>query len=82
MLETLFESADGCVAVVDFMPPGKANSSLIRIVEGRLGNVPMRLQLVLRFDYGAAVPWVAQLPDGGGISATAGANMAVFQYAG
>lgn len=79
VLETVFETADGCAAIVDFMPPGYANSSLIRIVEGRSGNVPMQLQLVLRFDYGAAVPWVSQLPDGSGISAIAGANMVVFR---
>ena len=79
VLETEFESADGCVAVIDFMPPGGANSSLIRIVEGRRGNVPMRLQLVLRFDYGAAVPWVSQLPDESGISAIAGPNRVVVR---
>ena len=79
VLETLFETADGSAAVIDFMPPGHDNSSLIRIVEGRSGRVPMRMELVLRFDYGAAVPWVMRLPDGSGLSAVAGANMAVLR---
>jgi GH15 family glucan-1,4-alpha-glucosidase len=79
VLETVFETADGAVAVIDFMPPDVANSSLIRIVEGRRGRVPMRLQLVLRFDYGTAVPWVTQLGDGSGVSAIAGPNLAALR---
>lgn len=79
VLETVFETADGTVAVIDFMPPGVANSSVIRIVEGLRGRVPMRLQLVLRFDYGTAVPWVTRLGDGSGISAIAGPNLAVLR---
>ena len=79
VLETVFETAEGSAALIDFMPPGHANSSLIRLVEGRRGKVAMRLQLVLRFDYAAAVPWVMQLDDGSGISAVAGPNLAVLR---
>ncbi len=79
VLETVFESADGCAALIDFMPPNHANSSVIRIVEGRRGRLPMRLELVLRFDYGAAVPWVSRLADKSGLCAIAGANMVVLR---
>ncbi|MBV9755722.1 MAG: glycoside hydrolase family 15 protein [Alphaproteobacteria bacterium] len=79
VLETVFETADGAAAVIDFMPPDQANSSVIRIVEGRRGRVPMRLELVLRFDYGTAVPWVTRLEDGSGISAIAGPNRAALR---
>ena len=34
--------------------------TLVRIVEGRRGRVPMRMELVIRFDYGSIVPWVRQ----------------------
>src|SRR6201999_672262 len=30
VLETVFEAADGCVALIDFMPMGQTNSSVIR----------------------------------------------------
>jgi GH15 family glucan-1,4-alpha-glucosidase len=72
VLETVFETADGRVALIDFMPIGHANSSVIRLVKGQRGKVAMRLHLTLRFDYGATVPWVTQLEDGSGLSAVAG----------
>src|SRR5262245_37627563 len=72
VLETVFETADGRVALIDFMPVGQANSSVIRLVKGQRGKVAMRLHLTLRFDYGATVPWVTQFEDGSGLSAVAG----------
>jgi GH15 family glucan-1,4-alpha-glucosidase len=72
VLETVFETADGRVALIDFMPIGQANSSVIRLVKGQRGKVAMRLHLTLRFDYGATVPWVTRLEDGSGLSAVAG----------
>ena len=53
ILETEFETSDGAVALIDFMPIGTA-SHLVRIVTGRAGESPMRMELVLRFDYGSA----------------------------
>jgi GH15 family glucan-1,4-alpha-glucosidase len=79
VLETVFETADGSVSVIDFMPIGQANSSVIRLVEGRRGNVAMRLDLTLRFDYGATVPWVTQLDDKSGLTATAGPSRVVLR---
>ena len=32
--------------------------NLVRIVEGLRGRVDMRMELVIRFDYGSIVPWV------------------------
>jgi GH15 family glucan-1,4-alpha-glucosidase len=58
VLETVFETEDGSVALIDFMPPRDRRLDVVRIVEGRGGRVPMRMQLVIRFDYGAIVPWV------------------------
>ncbi|HLI11958.1 MAG TPA: glycoside hydrolase family 15 protein [Alphaproteobacteria bacterium] len=79
VLETVFETAEGSVALIDFMPIGGACSSIMRLVEGRRGRVDMRLQLVLRFDFGASVPWVTQLPDEDGISAIAGPSRVVLR---
>ena len=79
VLETLFDSGDGQVAVIDFMPTGRSNSSVVRRVEGRRGQVSMRMHLVLRFDYGSATPWVTELEGGGGINATVGPNVVVLR---
>ena len=61
VLETVFETADGAVALIDFMPMQRRPRRVIRIVEGRRGRVAMRMNLVLRFDYGSTVPWVFRL---------------------
>ncbi len=58
VLETDYRTAAGSVRVVDFMPPRTRDLNVIRVVEGLSGSVPMRMQLVIRFDYGSIVPWV------------------------
>lgn len=73
ILETEFETDEGTVVLVDFMTPRNSTPDLIRIVIGKTGRVSMKLELVLRFDYGSIVPWVAQ--TGSGISAIAGPDM-------
>ena len=71
VLETDFETADGVVRVIDFMPRrGAGSPRLMRVVEGLRGRVPMRMELALRPDYGAIVPWLESEPDG--VIATAG----------
>ena len=78
-METVFFTDAGEVALTDFMQMGQDRSSLVRVVEGRRGRVAMSMDFVLRFDYGATVPWVTQLPDGDGIVAIAGPNMVVLR---
>jgi GH15 family glucan-1,4-alpha-glucosidase len=73
VLETLHETASGEVAVVDFMVPRNDTPELLRIVEGRSGEVRMHTELVIRFDYGATVPWVRRTDDG--IVAVAGPDL-------
>jgi GH15 family glucan-1,4-alpha-glucosidase len=43
---------------------------VVRIVQGIRGVVPMRMELVIRFDYGSIVPWVRR--HSGALQATAG----------
>jgi GH15 family glucan-1,4-alpha-glucosidase len=64
VLETEFETADGTVAVIDCMPGRSREPNLVRLVEGRSGQVPVRLELRMRFDYGSIVPWVQRTEDG------------------
>ena len=77
ILETTFETNDGAVRLIDFMPPRGANPDIIRIVEGVRGKVPMRMELIIRFDYGEVVPWVRQCGDG--LEAIAGPNALVLR---
>src|SRR5918993_1395161 len=58
VLETEFETADGVVRLIDFMPPRGEAPDVVRIVEGVQGRVSMTMELRLRFDYGRVVPWV------------------------
>ena len=63
ILETEFETETGRAAIVDFMPL-KNGANLVRIVIGRSGHVDFRNEFVVRFNYGATVPWVSRRDDG------------------
>jgi GH15 family glucan-1,4-alpha-glucosidase len=78
ILETTFETRDGTVVLVDFMPPRGDASDLVRIVKGVRGRVGMRAELVIRLDYGSLVPWVTRLSDGT-LRAVAGPDMLVLR---
>ena len=77
IVETTFESEQGAVALIDFMPPRGEASDVVRIVRGLRGKVAMRMELVLRFDYGKTIPWVTRIDDG--LRAVAGAEMVVLR---
>ena len=72
ILETTFETADGAVTLIDFMPLGgdEEHVNLMRLVRGDRGRVAMRMEFVLRFGYGTAIPWVRRRDFG--LSAVAG----------
>jgi GH15 family glucan-1,4-alpha-glucosidase len=76
ILETHFVTPAGEATLIDFMPVREWDADLVRMVVGRRGRVDLELELVLRFDYGSAVPWVTRLPDNRGIRAVAGPDMA------
>jgi GH15 family glucan-1,4-alpha-glucosidase len=77
VLETEFQTDSGRATLVDFMVPGDG-AYLVRIVVGQQGRVDFRNEFVLRFNYGATVPWVNRLDDGG-ISAIAGPERVVLR---
>ena len=72
VLETEFETADGAVVVIDFMPIRTQSPDVVRIVVGKRGTVRMNMDLVVRFDYGSTVPWVRKVDDS--LRAVAGSN--------
>jgi GH15 family glucan-1,4-alpha-glucosidase len=79
ILETRFETENGVVALIDFMPPRGKASDVVRLVRGISGRVKLRMQLVIRFGFGADVPWVKKNPDGSGLLAICGQDMTVLR---
>lgn len=79
VLETVFETASGSFALIDFMPVNQPATSLVRIIEGRRGAVEVRMSMKARFDYGSSVPWVSRLDDESGIQAIAGPDLVTLR---
>ena len=75
--ETTFETRDGEVCLVDFMPPRAEHSHVVRIVRGVRGKVAMRMDLTIRFDYGRTIPWVTSTDHE--LHAIAGSDMLVLR---
>jgi GH15 family glucan-1,4-alpha-glucosidase len=78
ILETRIETDEGVATVIDFMPPRGQNSDIVRLVRGDRGRVSMHTELILRFDYGRAIPWVSRADDGT-YRAIAGPDMVVLR---
>jgi GH15 family glucan-1,4-alpha-glucosidase len=76
VLETEITTDTGVVQVIDFMPPRHHHPRVVRIVRGVEGDVQMRTELVMRFEYGYDVPWVRRTDRG--LIAIAGPNALVF----
>jgi GH15 family glucan-1,4-alpha-glucosidase len=79
VLETEFDVEGGTVRLVDCMPPRSTTPDVVRMVVGVRGRVPMRMHLVIRYDYGSIVPWVRKIPRG--IQAIAGPDTLLLRTA-
>src|SRR5690606_28531160 len=80
ILETRFETHTGVVTVLDFMPPRDEASDLIRVATCERGEVDMHMELVLRFGYGALVPWITHI-EPHAWRAVAGPDMTILRTA-
>jgi GH15 family glucan-1,4-alpha-glucosidase len=78
ILETRFETANGTVALIDFMPPRGNASDVVRLVRGVTGKVKLKMELVIRFGFGADIPWVKRTEDGA-LLAICGQDMTVLR---
>ena len=78
ILETRFETANGTVALIDFMPPRGNASDVVRLVRGITGKVKLKMELVIRFGFGADIPWVKRIDDGA-LLAICGQDMTVLR---
>ncbi len=64
ILESHYETAEGAAVVIDFMPLTRPDCHLVRIVRGLRGSLRFRSELIIRPDYGVAIPWVRRTMDG------------------
>jgi GH15 family glucan-1,4-alpha-glucosidase len=78
VLETSIETEDGAATMIEFMPLSSRHPTIVRLLFGQRGNVPMRTELILRFGYGSIVPWVTRLEDGT-LRAIAGPDMVILR---
>lgn len=78
ILESLFETGEGSVLLIDLMPLRGKASDIVRIVEGRGGCVTMRSVLDLRFEYGQLRPLIRRVEDEE-VSALAGPHAVVLR---
>jgi GH15 family glucan-1,4-alpha-glucosidase len=78
ILETRFETDEGAATLVDFMPIRDGRADVARLVVGERGQVVMCFELVIRFGYGAIVPWVTRMEDGT-LRAIAGPDMLLLR---
>jgi len=60
ILETDFHCDGGAVRLIDFMPLGENRHKVVRILEGLEGEVPVDINLMVRFGFGHYTPWVHQ----------------------
>jgi GH15 family glucan-1,4-alpha-glucosidase len=63
IVETVHETEEGSVRMIDLMPPRGHTPDIVRIVEGLSGNVAMRMELIIRYDHGRILPWVRTIED-------------------
>ena len=78
ILETEFETETGKVTLIDFMPLRAGNPEIVRLVRCDSGTVRIKMDLVMRFDYGRTVPWVTRQEDGA-LLAVAGPHLLVLR---
>jgi GH15 family glucan-1,4-alpha-glucosidase len=72
VLETEWDTPEGTVRIVDCMPVRDQAVDVVRLVQGVRGRVPMKMELIVRFDYGSVVPWVRRAD--GNVLMVAGPN--------
>jgi len=61
------------------MPPRGKPSDVVRLVRGLKGRVSMRMELVIRFGFGADIPWVKRNEDRSALLAISGQDMTVLR---
>ena len=63
VLEQEWDTDGGTLQLVDCMPPRHRDPDVVRIARCLVGEVRVRVELIVRFDYGSTVPWVRRDAD-------------------
>jgi len=76
VLETRLRGEQGEARLLDFFAPprGRADSRVVRIVEGVSGSLDLHAHFEPRFDYGQVKPWLRGAGEGGGLFAAIGGD--------
>lgn len=77
VLETEMTTSTGKIRLTDCMPADEDIPNLMRVVECVEGSVTLRMELIIRFDYGLTIPWVRRID--GHLTAVAGPNALVLR---
>jgi GH15 family glucan-1,4-alpha-glucosidase len=77
VLETEMTTSTGKVRLTDCMPADEEIPNVMRVVECLEGSVTMRMELVIRFDYGMTIPWVRRIEED--VTAVAGPDGLVLR---
>jgi GH15 family glucan-1,4-alpha-glucosidase len=82
ILETTFQTQEGVLRLTDFLPMRKGGEyepyqQILRLLDGLEGEVPVTIDIVPRFDYGAIRPWIRRAGSGRFV-AVGGADGLVF----
>jgi GH15 family glucan-1,4-alpha-glucosidase len=64
ILVTTWVTDEGEVEVIDFMPYGNRRADIVRRVRGIRGTVAMHTELLIRFGYATALPWLHRVAPG------------------
>lgn len=78
VLETIFETPTGSCKLTDCMLINEDHPTLVRSVQGLTGVVEMKLEFIIRFDYGSIIPWVRRNKNNDGIHAIGGPDGVVL----
>ncbi len=81
ILVTKWVTSTGEVEVTDLMPHGDRRADVVRRVRGIRGSVTMTQELLVRFGYAEALPWMRQMPDrhGPALIAVAGPDAIIIR---
>ena len=74
ILESRFETGSGVLPLTDFMPVRETHSDVVRVAQCLAGEVKVKMELCVRFDYGHTIPWAGPR-EGYAWAAAAGAGV-------
>lgn len=81
VLETIWETSEGAVQVLEYMALNNRRADVVRRIKGLRGSVQMNQELLIRFDYARSLPWLQRHSESRELCliATAGPDSVVYR---